>query len=339
MSLRFSIIMPVYNAGAYLAGAVESVLNQSYSDFELILVDDGATDGSGQACDKFAAVDQRVRVMHVPNGGICKARNIGIAAARGEYIMFCDHDDEYLPEYLAEVSKAIDEYDHPDIVKVNHETLRRWPTGETAVEYAGSSVRTQVVNIVGMSNYSFFTDLVSVIWDGAYKCESILVDSLLFDESFGFGGEDFLFMLRALSAANRVVWLERVMYRHYENLASSTSSRSHPELVSDYLRTIEYETTTWRTSDLSWTAARFRRWIIRLDKYVLDASGCEFSRLRKASIMAQFMRVLLPASSIWKGDASRCSMSDRALLTVAALRLSWLFGLLRAFRPRLVLAK
>ena len=78
MRIKLSIIMPVYNAGAYFAGAVESVLDQSYSDFELILVDDGATDGSGQACDKFAAADQRVRVIHVPNGGICKSRNIGI---------------------------------------------------------------------------------------------------------------------------------------------------------------------------------------------------------------------------------------------------------------------
>ena len=334
MSPRFSIIMPVYNAGAYFAGAVESVLNQSYPNFELILVDDGATDGSGQACDKFAAADQRVRVMHVPNGGICKARNIGIAAARGEYIMFCDHDDEYLPGYLAEVSKAIDEYDSPDIVKVNHETLRRWHTGDTAVEYSGSSMRTQVVNKGDRLKYSFFTDLVSVIWDGAYKREFVFAGSLIFDETFRFGGEDFLFMLRALSASNGVIWLEKVMYRHYENLASSTSSRCHPELVGDYLRTIEYETTIWRTVDLSWNVARFRRWIIRLDKYVLDASGCEFSRLHKARIISQFMRMLLPAASVWKGDASGCGMSDRVLLAFAAFRMGWLFGLLRAFRPK-----
>lgn len=334
MSPRFSIIMPVYNAGAYFAGAVESVLSQSYPDFELILVDDGATDGSGQACDKFAAADQRVRVMHVPNGGICKARNIGIAAARGEYIMFCDHDDEYLPGYLAEVSKAIDEYDSPDIVKVNHETLRRWSTGETSVEYSGSSVRTQVVNNGDRPKYSFFTDLVSAIWDGAFRRELIHSLSISFDSLFRFGCEDIYFMLHVFSAANRIVWLEQILYRHYENMALSTSSKCHPELVDDYFRTIEYETTAWRTSDLSWTVARFRRWIIRLDKYVFDASGCDFSRLHKARIMSKFMRMLLPAASVWKGNASGCGVSDRVLLMFAALRLSWLFGLLRAFRPR-----
>ena len=334
MSPRFSIIMPVYNAGAYFAGAVESVLSQSYPDFELILVDDGATDGSGQACDKFAAADQKVRVMHVPNGGICKARNIGIAAARGEYIMFCDHDDEYLPGYLAEVSKAIDEYDSPDIVKVNHETLRRWPTGDTAVEFSGSLVRTQVVNKGGTLKYSFFTDLVSGIWDGAYKRELILKQSLSFDESFKTGGEDIFFSLHAFSVAMRAIWLEKVLYRHYENMSLSTSSRCQPGLVNCYYRAIEYETTAWRTSDLSWAVARFRRWIIRLDKYVLDASGCDFSRFRKARIMSKFMRMLLPAASVWKGNASWCGVSDRVLLMFAALRLSWLFGLLRAFRPR-----
>ncbi len=86
--------MPVYNSGEYLKTAVESILNQSLREIELILVDDGSTDGSSEKCDEYAAKDSRVVVIHEKNGGICAARNAALAIARGEYIGFSDHDDE-----------------------------------------------------------------------------------------------------------------------------------------------------------------------------------------------------------------------------------------------------
>lgn len=82
-----SIIVPVYNVKRYLVEAIESVLNQSYTDFELILVDDGSTDGSGVICDYFAKKDCRIRVIHQMNKGLSAARNIGLDNCRGEYIV------------------------------------------------------------------------------------------------------------------------------------------------------------------------------------------------------------------------------------------------------------
>ena len=80
--------------------AVESVLNQTFKDFEVILVDDGSRDNSGKICDLFQEKDSRVVVIHQENGGICNARNQAIAIAKGEYIAFCDNDDIMLPECL-----------------------------------------------------------------------------------------------------------------------------------------------------------------------------------------------------------------------------------------------
>lgn len=96
----FSVIMPVYNAGAYLAPAVESILGQSCDDFELLLVDDGSTDGCEAACDAWAARDTRVRVVHQPNQGVAAATNLGLDMAAGEYLYYVDHDDLVLPNAL-----------------------------------------------------------------------------------------------------------------------------------------------------------------------------------------------------------------------------------------------
>lgn len=112
-----SIIVPVYNAEDYLRYCVDSILQQSYANLEVILVDDGAKDSSPQICDEFAAQDNRVTVIHQENGGIAKAQNTGLDAAHGEYIAFADNDDildrhniEYLLYALqntgADMSKA-----------------------------------------------------------------------------------------------------------------------------------------------------------------------------------------------------------------------------------------
>lgn len=88
-----SIIVPVYNTQKYLDGCMESLLNQTWRNLEILLVDDGSTDASGAMCDAFARQDNRVRVIHQPNGGISAARNNGLDAAAGDYIMFIDSDD------------------------------------------------------------------------------------------------------------------------------------------------------------------------------------------------------------------------------------------------------
>jgi glycosyltransferase involved in cell wall biosynthesis len=97
MAEKISIIVPVYNTENYLRRCVDSLLKQTWADIEAILVDDGSTDGSGAICDEYAAACGRVLVLHQPNGGEASARQAGLAAAGGEYVMFSDTDDEYLP--------------------------------------------------------------------------------------------------------------------------------------------------------------------------------------------------------------------------------------------------
>ncbi len=102
-----SIIIPIYNVEPYLRRCVDSLLQQTCEDFELILVDDGSPDNCGAICDLYAAQDSRVRVIHKPNGGLSDARNAGLEIARGEYIAFVDSDDWVAPNYLERLLCAL----------------------------------------------------------------------------------------------------------------------------------------------------------------------------------------------------------------------------------------
>lgn len=97
-----SIIVPIYNVEEYLSKCIESILNQSYKDFELILVDDGSPDNSAAICDEYAKKDDRIIVIHKPNGGVSSARNAGLNRAKGKYIGFVDPDD-YIEEKMYEL--------------------------------------------------------------------------------------------------------------------------------------------------------------------------------------------------------------------------------------------
>lgn len=109
-----SIIVPVYNTGQYISQCIESVLNQSYCSFELLLIDDGSTDESGAICDEYAKKDSRIRVFHKENGGVSSARNLGLDHASGEWIYFVDSDDQVLPGGLQTMVDCIS--DEVDIV-------------------------------------------------------------------------------------------------------------------------------------------------------------------------------------------------------------------------------
>ena len=109
MQPLISVIVPVYKVEAYLTACVESVLAQTYHNFELILVDDGSPDNCPRMCDEFAARDSRIRVIHKENGGLSSARNAGIDAAKGSYLAFLDSDDLWTPFFLERLYRAIEE--------------------------------------------------------------------------------------------------------------------------------------------------------------------------------------------------------------------------------------
>lgn len=115
MNDLISIIVPVYNVEKYLNKCIDSIINQTYKNIEIILVDDGSTDNSGKICDEYLLRDSRIKVIHKNNGGLSSARNEGINISSGEYIGFVDSDDWVEPNMYEEMYKKI-LYSNADIV-------------------------------------------------------------------------------------------------------------------------------------------------------------------------------------------------------------------------------
>ena len=103
MNPKISVIMPVYNVEKYLSRAIESILKQSFTDFEFLIVDDGSPDCCGRICDEYASRDTRIKVIHKENGGAPSARNVAMEQARGQYLYFLDSDDWAEPEMLGDL--------------------------------------------------------------------------------------------------------------------------------------------------------------------------------------------------------------------------------------------
>ena len=110
MENLISVIVPVYNVEKYLDKCINSLINQSYNNLEIILIDDGSTDNCGEICDKYALKDNRIKVIHKKNEGLSAARNLGISISKGDYIIFIDSDDWVDKEILLKLLNLIKKY-------------------------------------------------------------------------------------------------------------------------------------------------------------------------------------------------------------------------------------
>lgn len=119
MATRFSIIVPIYKVDKYLEQCIDSVLKQSYADYELILVDDGSPDLCPIICDKYVVQDERIKVIHKQNEGLVRTRQRGVAEAKGEFLVFLDGDDWIHEDYLMEMADIIEKHD-PDVICCGH---------------------------------------------------------------------------------------------------------------------------------------------------------------------------------------------------------------------------
>ena len=171
---EISIIVPVYNVEKYIHRCVGSILSQTFSDFELILVDDGSSDNCGAICDEYAKKDSRVIVLHKNNGGQAAARNSGIDIATGQWILFCDSDDCYHGNYLSEFLACADLSEQTILYAFDF--LNVWPDGvEYAVRYpeSNSLFASQADNISFIASSKSHTAAGYALWNKLYSKEII----------------------------------------------------------------------------------------------------------------------------------------------------------------------
>lgn len=212
MSAYISIVIPVYNVAAYLPRTVRSVQAQPFVDWEIVLVDDGSTDGSADVCDQFAAEDARIKVVHQLNGGVVEARRVGFETSSGEWVLFLDGDDELSPDILDRVRASLRSED-VDILRVGFVMIR---AGGTCHDYLPPINQSNVLEELMSSVRDTPLELIGTcIGDKIYR-RSIAaaafrdVGDLKLKHS-----EDGLFALAALLNAKTYVTLPVIGYRYY----------------------------------------------------------------------------------------------------------------------------
>ncbi|MBP3478963.1 MAG: glycosyltransferase family 2 protein [Oscillospiraceae bacterium] len=232
MSPYFSIILPIYNVAPYLQRCVQSVLDQRFCDYELILVDDGSTDRSPEICDLLASQHQCIRVIHKENGGLSSARNEGTRIAQGDYIWWVDSDDWIAPDalqilYQASISKK------PDMVKFNYirieqDTLLCLSSAQPGFYHGRREVQT-------LLNAGFFSagQFCLSAWSHIYRRSFLEMNRLAFVSERIVGSEDYLFNLKALLVAENVQVLTEQLY-FYEQRIGSLSQRYKQDLPKRY---------------------------------------------------------------------------------------------------------
>ena len=207
---KISVIVPVYNVEKYLPRCIESILAQTFTDFELLLIDDGSIDNSGKICDEFAMKDSRIKVFHKKNGGVSSARNVGLDNAKGDWITFSDSDDELFNNALKTYADIIQKYPNVDIICCGHSIYNR--SGSTKNRICDKLLLIEDKEQILLeceigSSYGF-------LWNKCFR--TTIVKMCRFDENLSWC-EDHIFTYEVVRFSRCVCFSPSIVYKYYYN--------------------------------------------------------------------------------------------------------------------------
>ena len=265
-SKKVSVIVPIYNVEKYIGKCVDSIRNQDYPNIEIILVDDGSPDKSPQIIDEMASNDDRIKVINEKNGGVSSARNRGIAAATGEYIMFVDGDDWVDDDYVSYFVDLIEKHGCDIGMDKNN----------YMVEKTMSADKSYRVSAEKAIEWIYLGTLFVAVWNKIYKTSLLRESGVLFNEEIWYG-EGMLFNIECLQCVEEVAIGEKAVYHQTYNPDSAMRSFN---LESNFcgIRSMELQKDVWkkksRAIKRAWTYHRycFNRTIIGglVDSEIVD---------------------------------------------------------------------
>lgn len=228
---KISVIVPVYKAEKYLRRCVDSILNQTFTDFELILVDDGSPDGSGAICDEYARKDKRIRVFHKENGGVSSARNLGLDNVNGEYVTFVDADDWIDADNMSICMSVMIE-NNLDMLQYSFKRID--DNGHIL------QVRNIHTDVLDLPRYIETGNFNMCVWGAYIKNSLIQSKTIRFDEKIKLA-EDQMFMMEVMSMSRRLQSIDSVFYNYCFNLASATNNEKTNDMILSSYRCIEFK--------------------------------------------------------------------------------------------------
>jgi len=228
--VKYSFILPIYKVEKYLEKCVASILNQSFDDFEIILVDDGSPDRCPEICENLKKQDKRIKVVHKKNGGLCDARNAGLEVATGEYILFVDPDDYVSEDYLECINNNINDF---DMLIFGHYNLFKNKVTE------GFSID-EITNSEVTKRYLLQDNLIcGYVWNKVFKSEIINKYNLKFDLSVTMS-EDVLFCYQYLEKIENVKLINKKLIYYRQRKSSLISQKVKKIKASTLVKTYKY---------------------------------------------------------------------------------------------------
>lgn len=237
MEPMVSVIVPVYNAKDYIRRCVDSILNQEYGDFELLLMNDGSSDGSKEICDAYAAADGRVRVVHKENTGVSDTRNQAIARARGKYLQFADSDDWLTPDATKLMVRAAEENNCDMVISDFYRVVGERVSQKGDIEEDGVLSQEEFAGHMMENPADFY---YGVLWNKLYKRELVEKYHLRMDAEISWC-EDFMFNLEYIRHAEKIYALHAPVYYYVKRKGSLvTQGLSITKTVKMKLLVFEY---------------------------------------------------------------------------------------------------
>lgn len=230
MNPKISIIIPVYNVEPYITDCIDSLINQIYKDFEVLLIDDGSSDCSGNICDEYANKDKRLRVFHKKNEGVSSARNLGLIEAAGEWICFVDSDDWIDPNTLSSIFPILD--NEIDFVQFGFKQINSM--GDIIVQSNIPDHRIVMVKDAYVKTHMYHSAICGYL----IKKDIIKKYKINFPKSIKYG-EDQAFILKTLICSQKILIIDDHFYNYRYREGSAMNSSITFARAKDHLKVIE----------------------------------------------------------------------------------------------------
>lgn len=282
-----SIIVPIYNVEKYIRLSLESIVSQSFCDYEVILVDDGSPDNCPQICDEYVEKDSRFRVVHQTNKGLSGARNAGMKIARGRFVTFCDPDDKYQPDALEVYSSYITSYNIPrTLYCAGYNLIGAYGDKEHLLPSMMCSVDEGLIKMEE-------NNLCGYTWNKLYERRIIVDNNLSFNENYS-AHEDKLFLVQYLKYIDNICLIPDAVYNYYirvdslsqnyNNILQRVNALEDALRISQYLRN-NAEVNAW---EIRWCGA----WLKIYLKKVFSLSGFRYYSFKeRAIVLYHFIKV------------------------------------------------
>lgn len=248
--MKYSVIVPVYNVESYLPRCIDSLLAQNYVDLEILLIDNGSNDQSGQICENYAAQFSNITAYHIPNKGVGSARNFGLSKAKGEFICFVDADDYLVGNLFSDVESQLDSqldllvFSYYNLIEKNLSEIDR------SAKILPTEGKKDKSDFIALFQELFLTDMMYTVWNKIYRREFLEEHQIVF-ESYELG-EDVRFNLSVYQHVNTVFLVKSAYYVYVSGRVDSAMGQYNPNRMNyqlEELGKVDQLMISWNSHD------------------------------------------------------------------------------------------